>query len=96
MTPLTSNSSLGRAGIAAVVLGYAALSGLWILASDRAVEWLLADPTHIAVAHTLKGWGFIAVTSLLLYPARNRGDADAGHRRGEDPADCRLAGRAPG
>ena len=67
MTPLTSNSSLGRAGIAAVVLGYAALSGLWILASDRAVEWLLADPTHIAVAHTLKGWGFIAVTSLLLY-----------------------------
>jgi hypothetical protein len=46
MTPLTSNSSLGRTGIAAVVLGYAALSGLWILASDRAVEWLLADPAQ--------------------------------------------------
>ena len=62
-----SNSSISRTGIAAVVLGYAALSALWVLASDRAVEWLLADSAQMAVAHTLKGWLFIAVTSLLLY-----------------------------
>ncbi len=62
-----SNSSLSRTGIAALVLGYAALSALWVLASDRAVEWLLADTAQMGVAHTLKGWVFVAITSLLLY-----------------------------
>ncbi len=50
-----------------LVFGYAVLGSLWILLSDRAVEWLLNDPAQIAIANTLKGWAFIALTSLLLY-----------------------------
>jgi PAS domain S-box-containing protein len=50
-----------------LVLIYAGFSGLWILLSDSAVVSLFSDPTSIAVASTLKGWLFVAITSLLLY-----------------------------
>jgi len=50
-----------------IVLAYAVFAGLWILLSDQAVAWLFNDPTQIVLASTLKGWLFVAVTSLLLY-----------------------------
>ncbi len=50
-----------------VVLVYAIFAGLWILLSDTAVAWLFADPAQITLASTIKGWLFVAVTSLLLY-----------------------------
>ncbi|MEF8717276.1 MAG: PAS domain-containing protein [Candidatus Accumulibacter necessarius] len=50
-----------------LVLIYAIFAGLWIVLSDKAVAWLLQDPGHILLASTLKGWLFVAVTSLLLY-----------------------------
>jgi two-component system, sensor histidine kinase and response regulator len=59
-------------GIGKVVFLYAAFASLWILLSDRAVEWLWSDPAHITLASTLKGWLFVAVTSLLLYGLMRR------------------------
>jgi diguanylate cyclase (GGDEF)-like protein/PAS domain S-box-containing protein len=50
-----------------VVMVYAIFSALWILLSDRAVDWLFRDPGLILLASTLKGWVFVAVTSALLY-----------------------------
>jgi PAS domain S-box-containing protein len=50
-----------------IVLGYAVLASLWIFASDKVVAWLLTDSGHLALASVLKGWGVVAVTSLLLY-----------------------------
>ena len=50
-----------------VVLVYAIFAGLWILLSDTAVAWLFADPAQITLASTIKGWLFVAVTSLMLY-----------------------------
>ena len=50
-----------------VVLIYAAFAGLWILLSDRLVALLVSDPQTIALVSTIKGWLFVAVTSLLLY-----------------------------
>ncbi len=50
-----------------MVLGYLALGALWILVSDRAVEWLVTDPAQRMIAGTLKGWLFVAVTAALLY-----------------------------
>jgi PAS domain S-box-containing protein len=60
---------MAQAGTSALkpVLGYAVFAGLWILFSDRAVGLLFNDPQQIVAVSTLKGWLFVAVTSLLLY-----------------------------
>ena len=50
-----------------IVLIYAVFASLWILLSDKIVAWLFSDPAQIILASTLKGWIFVAVTSLLLY-----------------------------
>jgi len=47
--------------------GYAALGALWILYSDQTVEFLGMSPSWATWTQTFKGWGFVAVTSLLLY-----------------------------
>jgi PAS domain S-box-containing protein len=54
-------------GALRIVLIYAALAGLWILISDKVVSWLFNDPGQIILASTIKGWLFVAVTSLLLF-----------------------------
>ncbi|MGP1677914.1 MAG: hybrid sensor histidine kinase/response regulator [Burkholderiales bacterium] len=55
------------AGTLKLVLAYALFAGLWILLSDNALVWLFDDPANIVLASTLKGWLFVAVTSVLLY-----------------------------
>jgi PAS domain S-box-containing protein len=67
MKPEQPGSPQGRTAILTVVLGYAVFGALWIMVSDRAVAWLLQDPALIVIASTLKGWAFVALTSLLLY-----------------------------
>jgi two-component system, cell cycle sensor histidine kinase and response regulator CckA len=49
------------------VMAYATFSALWILLSDYVVTWLFSDPGQIRLVATLKGWGFVAVTSVLLF-----------------------------
>ncbi|HZX31664.1 MAG TPA: PAS domain S-box protein [Rhodocyclaceae bacterium] len=56
-----------RQSIVRVVLIYAAFASLWILFSDKAVQAIFRDPEQITVASILKGWVFVAVTSVLLY-----------------------------
>ena len=46
---------------------YAVLAGLWIYSSDALLGLLLPDAGLFALASTYKGWGFVAVTSALLY-----------------------------
>ena len=67
MTPTLSPTGRNHSGAMTVVLGYAVFGALWILASDRVVEWLFTDPKLLVIAGTLKGWAFIAITSMLLY-----------------------------
>lgn len=69
-----AEDGITRPGYAAlhVVLIYAAFAAPWILLSDRAVEWMLDDPARIGLAHTLKGWLFVAATSLLLHALLRR------------------------
>ena len=59
--------SAASGDIVAIVLVYAAFAALWILLSDRALALLIHDPATMALASTLKGWLFVAVTSVLLY-----------------------------
>ncbi len=66
-----------------VVLVYAVFAGLWILLSDRAMGLLFIDPDALVKASMVKGWFFVAVTSLLLYILVRRlvGQLAAAHRR---------------
>ncbi|RTL51352.1 MAG: PAS domain S-box protein, partial [Rhodocyclaceae bacterium] len=56
-----------RRSALSIVLLYAIFAGLWILLSDKLVQWLTTDPARAALANTLKGWLFVLVTSLLLF-----------------------------
>jgi PAS domain S-box-containing protein len=75
--------------ILTIVFLYALFASLWILLSDKAVEWLFKEPGKLALAGTLKGFAFVAVTSLLLY-AMMRRLLDVGR-----PAADLLPGRWP-
>lgn len=54
-------------GLAAL---YAVVAGLWIILSDRLLLIFMDDPTNLAWLQTVKGWGFVAVTAVLLYAER--------------------------
>ena len=56
---MAEQPSLTRAHVLNVVLTYAAVASLWILLSDKAVEWLFSTPAQFALASTIKGWLFI-------------------------------------
>ncbi|MFP8777805.1 sensor histidine kinase [Hydrogenophaga sp. RWCD_12] len=70
-------------GALRVALVYAAFAGVWILLSDRAMGLLFSDPEMLVEASMVKGWAFVAVTTLLLYVLVTRlvGQLNASHRR---------------
>ncbi len=49
-----------------VTAWYAFFGALWVAASDRIVEVLVADPHRITMIQTYKGWAFVAASALLL------------------------------
>lgn len=67
-----AEAPLTRAHVLNVVLTYAAVASLWILLSDKAVEWLFSTPAQFAMASTIKGWLFILITALMLYAMLRR------------------------
>lgn len=56
-----------RHSVIKIVLIYAAFAAAWILFSDKAILLITANPNEMLKISTLKGWTFVAVTSLLLY-----------------------------
>ncbi|NOS89828.1 MAG: PAS domain-containing protein [Methylococcaceae bacterium] len=56
-----------RSAILAVVLIYALFSACWILLSDEVVARLFNDSKQIILIEVVKGWLFVAITSMLLY-----------------------------
>ena len=64
--PAFRSHQFGQAALA-VVLFYGVFAALWILLSDQAVEALFSDPKQIIQASMIKGWLFVAATTLLLY-----------------------------
>lgn len=54
---------------------YAVFGILWIFLSDRALELVVRDPSVMTQIQTVKGWIFIAITSLLLFYLVNREQA---------------------
>ncbi len=50
-----------------ITLIYLIVGGLWITLSDRVVAWVVTDPASITWLQTVKGWGYILMTGLLLF-----------------------------
>lgn len=66
--PLKAPGNPGNlSGILWVVALYAAFAALWVGASDWALRAAVRDPVLLAALGTIKGWAFVAVTSLLLF-----------------------------
>lgn len=59
--------SINPAWARRLALTYAAFAALWILLSDKFVEWWLNAPSPVTLVGIVKGWLFVAFTSLLLY-----------------------------
>lgn len=49
------------------VLVYIIVGILWIALSDRVLALFITDPHALTLAQTLKGWLYVAATSVLLY-----------------------------
>ena len=66
---IPASTARRRAKRAALALsaGYALLASLWIFFSDRLLSELVSDAEQLAEFQTYKGWGFVAVTAVLLY-----------------------------
>jgi PAS domain S-box-containing protein len=67
LKPESSPSHTDRDSISGVVLGYAVFGSLWILISDQVMKSLVSEPDVLLLVNMLKGLGFIAITSLLLF-----------------------------
>ena len=88
MTTLSIRSVLSR-GALRVALVYAVFAALWILLSDRAMGLVWRDPETLVQASMLKGWFFVAVTTLLLYVLVRQliGQLEASNQRQRAEAD---------
>lgn len=63
-----------------LALVYVAVSGAWILLSDRLLAWLTGDPLLLTRLQTLKGWGFVLCSGVLIYVLVRRALAAVGRR----------------
>ncbi|OHX35595.1 hypothetical protein BJL95_15315 [Methylomonas sp. LWB] len=63
----TQPAVLSRGQIGKIVGLYALTGFLWILFSDEAIVALFPEPARFAFVSTVKGWIFVALTTLLLY-----------------------------
>jgi len=49
-----------------VTLGYLIFGAVWILTSDRLVEWIAADLGDVAQFQPLKGLTYVFLSALLI------------------------------
>ncbi|HMK59697.1 MAG TPA: PAS domain S-box protein [Dissulfurispiraceae bacterium] len=66
-------------GVIKVVLLYAVFAAFWIFFSDKAVGMLFATPSEMTKVSIIKGWVFVALTSVLLYALIRRLITDLRH-----------------
>ena len=57
-----------------VTLAYVVFAAAWIALSDHILSVLVHDSDLIAWLSTLKGWGFVGLTALLLFALLSRGE----------------------
>lgn len=62
-----------------VSLIYLLVAGLWIVFSDRLLDYFVADHRINLIMQTVKGWGFVLATGILLFAERKLAN-EAMHR----------------
>ncbi|HEX7494098.1 MAG TPA: ATP-binding protein [Bacteroidales bacterium] len=50
-----------------IIAGYIVVGGLWILFSDKVLNYLIRDPDIMTRIQTFKGWFYVLITALLFY-----------------------------
>jgi signal transduction histidine kinase/CheY-like chemotaxis protein len=50
-----------------IIAGYIIIGGLWILFSDKLVQYFVRDPDLLTRIQTFKGWFYVLVTAILFY-----------------------------
>ncbi|MEP7136153.1 MAG: PAS domain S-box protein [Chloroflexota bacterium] len=61
-----------------IALLYLSVGSLWILFSDKLIAKITPDPAVFAIISIYKGWGYVAITALLLYWLISRNSAQRG------------------
>jgi signal transduction histidine kinase len=69
----TVNAVTTRAALRIAAL-YALVAAVWILLSDQLLNLLISDAATAQLLQTVKGWGFVAVTSALLFVERRQAE----------------------
>ena len=69
---LMADSKLPSRGPARIALIYALLSATWILLSDGVVGLIANDPRQAAEIGAIKGWGFVVLTTIILFSLMRR------------------------
>ncbi|NCA98330.1 MAG: diguanylate cyclase [Clostridia bacterium] len=59
------NTASGQALRISVI--YLLVGSLWILLSDKVIEWLFLDPHTLILASLLKGWFYVLASACLIY-----------------------------
>jgi signal transduction histidine kinase/ActR/RegA family two-component response regulator len=50
-----------------IIAGYIVVGGLWIVFSDKALNYLIRDPDIMTRIQTFKGWFYVLITAMLFY-----------------------------
>ena len=50
-----------------ITAGYIIVGGLWIIFSDRLLNYFINDPESLTRIQTYKGWFYVVITAVLFY-----------------------------
>jgi signal transduction histidine kinase/CheY-like chemotaxis protein len=50
-----------------IIAGYVIIGGLWILFSDKILNYFISDPNLLTEIQTFKGWFYVIITAILFY-----------------------------
>ena len=50
-----------------IIAGYIIVGGIWIVFSDRVLDYFIRDPDLLTRIQTFKGWFYVLITAILFY-----------------------------
>ena len=50
-----------------IIAGYVIIGGIWIVFSDKLLNYLIREPDMLTRIQTLKGWFYVLITAVLFY-----------------------------